>query len=389
MIRIAFTPIGGEGWTGGRNYLLNLLRVLSTHQADLIKPLLFVGTELGEAEVAPFANLPGVEVLRIPALDSRRDARALLRSLIWGYDPETRAQFHKHGVNIVFEAARFFGWRLGLPAIAWMPDFQHRDMPGMFARASLLKRELGFRAQILSGRFIMVSSAHARAACERYYPSTVGRTFTVRFAVPPAIGVEAVSARRIADSYSLPEQYVYMPNQFWRHKNHLVVIEALTILRAQARSVTVVASGSQLDPRNPGHFELLSTMIRERNLSGQFRILGMVPREHVLALMYASVAMLNPSHYEGWSTSVEEARSMGTALILSDIPVHREQAGLEAAYFNPDNSSELASILGNLVPLPAEACSARRAAAAAAATRRVQEFSDDFAQVALQCARTA
>jgi glycosyltransferase involved in cell wall biosynthesis len=269
-----------------------------------------------------------------------------------------------------------------------MPDFQHRDMPGMFTRASLLKRELGFRAQILSGRFIMVSSADARAACERHYPSTVGRIFTVRFAVPPAIGVDAAGARRIADSYGLPERYVYMPNQFWRHKNHRLVIEALAMLRDQERPVTVVASGSQLDPRNPGHFELLSTMIRDRNLKGQFRILGMVPHDHVPALMCASMALLNPSHYEGWSTSVEEARSLGTALILSDIPVHREQARAEAAYFDPYNASELASILGNLVPPPAEAGSARRAAAAAAAARRVQDFSEDFAQVALHCAGT-
>src|SRR5450432_3571218 len=112
MIRIAFTPIGGEGWTGGRNYLLNLLRVLSMHQADLIKPLLFVGTELADADIAPFANVRGVDVVRIPALNPRREARALLGSLMWGYDPKTRAAFHKHDLSVVFDAARFFGWSL-------------------------------------------------------------------------------------------------------------------------------------------------------------------------------------------------------------------------------------------------------------------------------------
>jgi hypothetical protein len=57
---------------------LNLLRVLSMHQADLIKPLLFVGTELADAEIAPFANVRGVDVVRIPALNPRREARALV-----------------------------------------------------------------------------------------------------------------------------------------------------------------------------------------------------------------------------------------------------------------------------------------------------------------------
>lgn len=381
MIRVAFTLIGGPEWTGGRNYLANLLRVLATHQAGVITPVLFVDRTLKPDEVSSFAAIPGLELVQSQALAASRGRRALLAALMFGRDSMLRREFAAQRVDVVFEAARYFGWRLGIPAIAWMPDFQHRAMPGMFTRVSWLKRELGFRAQILSGRFIMVSSADARAACERYYAGIADRIFTVRFAVAPATGLDARTARAVADQYGLPEQFFFMPNQFWRHKNHLLVLEALAFLKDRATPVTVVATGGQVDPRNPDHLRVIQRMVQDRALSDQFRNLGLVPQPHVAALMACCGALLNPSRYEGWSTTVEEARSLGTALLLSDIAVHREQAGANAIYFDPADPAALATVLMDFVPPAAEARNAARVAARAVAEQRMHTFAEEFAEV--------
>ena len=61
--------------------------------------------------------------------------------------------------------------------------------------------------------------------------------------------------------------------------------------------------------------------------------------------MRASDAVLNPSLFEGWSTTVEEAKSLGKRVVLSDIPVHREQAPAGAVYFPPRNPKALADVL--------------------------------------------
>ena len=72
------------------------------------------------------------------------------------------------------------------------------------------------------------------------------------------------------------------------------------------------------------------TIFRRRfgtyHLEKNFIFLGVIPYKDVLGLMRAAVAVINPSVMEGWSTTVEEAKSLGLPLILSDIPVHREQA---------------------------------------------------------------
>jgi len=70
-----------------------------------------------------------------------------------------------------------------------------------------------------------------------------------------------------------------------------------------------------------------------------FRVLGRIPFDHLVGLMQHAIALMNPSRFEGWSTSVEEAKSMGKQIVLSDIPVHREQAP-ERGFFFPANDPE-------------------------------------------------
>jgi glycosyltransferase involved in cell wall biosynthesis len=67
----------------------------------------------------------------------------------------------------------------------------------------------------------------------------------------------------------------------------------------------------------------------------------------VYALLRASLALVNPSQFEGWSTSVEEAKSFGVPMILSDLDVHREQAGGTASYFGVNDPAALADHLSN------------------------------------------
>ena len=54
--------------------------------------------------------------------------------------------------------------------------------------------------------------------------------------------------------------------------------------------------------------------------------------------MRGAVAIVNPSLSEGWSTNVEEARALGVPMVLSDIAVHREQAGDRAVFFDADSA---------------------------------------------------
>jgi glycosyltransferase involved in cell wall biosynthesis len=384
-MRIAFTLVDARLWTGGYHYLLNLFRVLDGHQPGRIVPVLFHGTDRPGADVAPFRSVPGVEIVCSPAFNDSRNTFSLVSAVVAGSDRAIRRAFEHQRVDAVFEVARFFGKQLGIPAMAWMADFQHRAMPQAFSRPGYWKRELGFRAQIGGGREVILSSRDAQRACERYYPASAGHTHVVHFAIPPPAPISDEEARRIADGYGLPPEFLFMPNQFWQHKNHLMVASAMGMLKARGTTAVIAASGKPADPRNRGHFAAVQAAIESQGVADRYRILGMIPYRDLAALLHSCTALINPSRYEGWSTTVEEARSAGVPLILSDLPVHREQAGDRASYFNVDDPAQLADAIERFVPSSRAERERLALDARTDAEARVSEFAARFVATVERC----
>lgn len=341
-MRVAFTMFGGRHWTGGYNYLLNVFRVLKKHGSGQVEPVLFVGKDFPELDLAPFVSI-GYDIIRSSVFDESRQYRSLASALIAGKDRETECTFQAQGIDLAFEVASFLGWRFALPTVAWIPDFQHKHLPYMFSNYAYSRRELGLRAQIRSRKTIMLSSEDARRSCEQFYPSSCGRTHVVRFAVQLDEALLTANPEEVRVRHRLPKSYIYLPNQFWRHKNHRVAIDALALLSDP--SIVIASTGHGVDPRHPALYEQLRSLVKHNGLEEQFRFIGMVSYSDVIALMRGAQAVLNPSLFEGWSTTVEEARALGIPLILSDIAVHREQMGNTAHYFQPNSPKELAGII--------------------------------------------
>jgi glycosyltransferase involved in cell wall biosynthesis len=122
--------------------------------------------------------------------------------------------------------------------------------------------------------------------------------------------------------------------------------QALQVLQALEPELTVVASGNPSDSRNPLHPQAVLDQVKALGLQQQFRFLGLIPYDDLMPLMRASVGVLNPSLFEGWSTPVEEAKALGVPMLLSDLPVHREQAAAHGArFFDPHDTAALATLL--------------------------------------------
>jgi glycosyltransferase involved in cell wall biosynthesis len=376
--RVAFTLIGGKQWTGGYNYLLNLISLLAKFGNGRITSVLFFGNDVDPDDAAPFSAMAGVQVVISPVMDRRRRMVSLGCSILDGVDGAAQRLFEQYRIDVVFENAQFFGRQLKIPAIAWIPDFQHRHLRHLFGFTDFWKREIGFRAQVSGGRTIMLSSEDARVDCHRFFPKTVGRTRVVRFSVPASLMNDRRKARKVADGYGLPDRFFFMPNQFWRHKNHVTVVDALSVLKKRGNEVVVVASGRQTDPRDPDHGRRLLARVAELDVGQLFRVLGMIPYDHVHALMCASQALLNPSLFEGWSTTVEEAKSQGVPMLLSDIRVHREQAQGLATFFPPTSVASLADVLVTQSVLSDEVREQRTLQAAKENQMGIKRYAQEF-----------
>ena len=382
--RVAFTFISRRRWAGGYNYQLNLFAALARHCPGRIVPVLFAGTGDPEAELVPLSNVFGVEVVQSDAFEAfDKRSGGLAATLVTGLDRRAADAFTAKRIDVVFENARFFGWRMPIPALAWFPDFQHRKLPGLFSPLARWRRDFGFRVQIASRRCILLSSESALADFRVAYPHASNAVSVARFATEPSPDLLTADAAAVIAGYRLPEKFFYLPNQFWHHKNHPVVIEALTILKQRGVDVVVAASGSTEEARKSEYFSGLMREVAERGIETNFRYLGLIPLAHVYALLRSSMALINPSLFEGWSTTVEEAKSFGVPMIVSDIPVHREQAGAVASYFAVDDAQALAGYLA-AVSQSAQLSAARNLLPGL--DKRVAAFAAEFVAAVEKCA---
>lgn len=379
-LRIAFPVVESQAWLGGFNYQLNLARSLAAHTADRVEAVALFGDDAAAGDVAAFSGAAGIEVARDAAFARAGQSTRLARALFLGLDLDAAAAFAAHRIDVVFESARFYGRRLPQAAIAWFPDFQHRRLPQLFSRTARWRRDIGFRMQLRHGRTVLLSSEDARRDCECFYPQAQGRTRVLRFPAVVDAADLAADPAAVRAQYGIPERFIFLPNQFWRHKNHAVVVEALGILRQRGDTACVIATGSTHDPRDPALFDALRARLDALGASPLFHALGVVPRVHVIALMRSCAAFLNPSMCEGWSSGVEEAKLFGVPMLLSDLAVHREQAAENAKYFAAGDAAALAGLLTDAMTRVGCVTVPRQPAADAAASARA--YANAFADIA-------
>lgn len=342
MIRVGFEyPTLGKGWTGGLNYLRNLFAALEAVPELGIHPVMLAGRR---TEVVP--ELGGAELVRTPLLDPR-DPRWVLR-LAWrratGTDPALARLLYDEGISVLSHSGHV-GLRARVRSITWIADFQHRHLPELFGAAERRLRDAAVEAYCRFSDRVVVSSETARADLERWFPRSLDKVRVLRFVdcsagVAPADPIAPLEVR-----YGVRGPFLLLPNQFWKHKNHRLVLDALERLRRGGRTVLVLATGNTRDYRNPAFFEELMAVRSRYGLESSFRVLGLVPYADLATLMRHAIALINPSRFEGWSTVVEEARSLGKKVLLSDIPVHREQAPERSAFFHPDDAAALAEAM--------------------------------------------
>lgn len=344
MIRVGFVIAATDGgWIGGLNYLSNLIQAVNQIPDRDIEPVLLVSDRTPDQLLAGF---PDIERVRTPLVTegtlARKARKALERGL--GRDVLFEAFLNQHRIDVLSHSDQL-GRFASIPTIGWIADFQHVRMPEFFEPRELDLRDRGFRRLVDHCSIVLLSSHDARNDFSSFAPAQVGKSRVLKFVSGLNDTVRSAPIEELSRKYNFSGPFFHLPNQFWAHKNHCVVIEALGILKSRGVDVTVVSTGNTKDRRRPDYFPRLKDKLAELGLETNLRILGLVPYEDVKGLLKHSMAVINPSFFEGWSTTVEESKSLGKRILLSDIAVHREQAPERGRYFTVDDAAGLADLM--------------------------------------------
>ena len=379
MIKVAWFVPNTPVWVGGLNYFLNLASALSALPERRIEPVV-----LGNAMVLP-PPLCALADVPFPDEVKKYSLQWLISRLERKFAPWGGAQartFAKHGVKLFSH-----GWPLGrfsrVPSMCWIPDFQHKHLPHMFSPEEISYRDNNFAHIARNAQAVLLSSTDAQKDFQRFFPQSAGKAHVLRFVANPPVGNMDIDTALL--HYQIDEPYFHIPNQLWLHKNHEIVLDALRVLQASGKCPLVISTGQTEDYRHPGYFSDLKKRVAEAGLAERFRFLGLIEFAHVGALMRGAVAMINPSRFEGWSTTVEEAKSLGKHILLSDIPVHREQAPERSAYFAPDDAETLAAQMKEALEGYSPQTEKRaEKTAAAALPGRMEDFAKTYEGIVLK-----
>ena len=352
MVTVAFWFDAPIEYTGGLNYLRNLLYALSLVNDGSVRPLVFFASDIPcsvEEDFARHATVVRVRVLQ------RRTLPWVIHKVVLkltGRIPLVTRYLQAHGVSVVSHV--WFVYRdAPFRILSWIPDFQYLHLPEFFPGLDTAA-ETRMNQQIIEhSDLVILSSESARLDYERIVPpGFASRGRVLRFVSQPrsADAGRRATRERMETTYGFHGRYFLLPNQFWAHKNHWVVLDAVKRLKEKGMEVLVLCTGNTRDYRLSGtrYLDDLLAVAKRDDLQDNFKVLGLIAYDDVLCLMNHAVAILNPSRFEGWSSSVEEAKSMGKPVVLSRIGVHVEQAPRGGRYFDVDDAEGLAGILEEL-----------------------------------------
>jgi glycosyltransferase involved in cell wall biosynthesis len=364
-IKIGIIYSYDEGWIAGAYYISNLIHSLNLLE-DEIKPELLI-LSYSKEEFDSVCKLTKYPYLKFKQLD---------KNDIWGSNYNlferlvnkvyrvflrknfvTREQTRKRlkvDVDFLFPAEDHIYFSKIKKKIFWIPDFQEHFLPQLFTE-DLINRRKKYQQKLVEGGYpIVFSSYNALEHFDKIYPKSKSKTFVLQFAVthPP---FENVNIASLLKKFDISKPYFFCPNQFWAHKNHMVVLKALACLKEKGiTDILIVFSGKENDPRNPHYFTSLKKYVEENKIEDQVRFLGFIDRAEQLQIMNNAISVIQPSQFEGWSTTIEDAKSMGQFVIACDLGVNIEQLKQNALFFDSEDYQKLAEILKNFQLMPPE-----------------------------------
>lgn len=339
-------------WFGGTYLIKNLVHCIMKFSNNEIKPILIVKKKLSKSEQKEFKNLEllKTDFFHNQTLFDRVFNKFLI--LIFGKSKTYDDFFLKNKIDILSHSnalsnSIFLGKNSVVKSYPFLADLQYIHYPQNFSYKNLFLRKINIYMCALHSTKIIVSSNDVKNDLKIVSKLASRKAMVSPFVFLSPKKKELVKSSILRTKFKLPLKYFYLPNQYWMHKNHKVVLNALLHLKSKnkLKNILIVSTGSKEEHRNTKYFHEIEKFINDNNLFKFYKYLGTVTFKEVLSLIYHSVAVIQPSKFEGRSSTVEQAKSMGKKIILSNIGIHKEQNPLRGKYFSPDNFIQLSNLL--------------------------------------------
>lgn len=340
-MRIALLADQFPHWSGGRDFLSSCANALISQDKFLSIYLLLPRKSifLSETEFEHFGDWFQHITKNTQAVLYDNSRQGLLNCL------------DNIQADVVFPASYSLGQDFPVPWIGYLFDFQHRYYPEYFSQDACWERDQQFAELLSEAKAIVVTSQAVKRDALKFFPGTNCQIFVL----PPAPGPVITYLEEQQDihkKYSIPAKYFLISNQFWLHKAHITAFEAFAIFKQKTNAnIAMVCTGNTFDARFPDYFNELKEKIEDLGIREQVYILGHIPKQDQIQIMYNATAVLQPTLFEGapGGGSVREATFLGIPSIISDIPVNKELSDKEVMFFRAGSAENLAEKMAQVI----------------------------------------
>lgn len=269
----------------------------------------------------------------------------LWRRLTPVFHPTARALLRQRCDLWIFPSYDLRSYQYPLPALVSIHDLMYRyekRFPESGSWWNYYNKDRINRNNCRWSKGILVDSELGCRQMVESYAIPPERVHALPFIAPGYMHSTAVRAD-FDEHYRLPAKYIFYPAQFWWHKNHRNLIQAVASLKSELPDLKLVLSGGRQNA-----YEAIVKQVQELGLGEDVVFAGYVPDADMPEFYRRARAMVMPTYYGPTNVPPLEAFAAGCPVAISGIYGMPEQAGGAALHFNPDSAAEIADCIRRL-----------------------------------------
>jgi len=237
-----------------------------------------------------------------------------------------------------------YAFRAPVPTVGTVHDLMHRyesRFPEVSENGEYESREFHFRETCHWARGVIVDSDTGARQVIESYGIAAAKAYVLPYIAPGYI-LDHSEAGDAADT--LPAKFFFYPAQFYRHKNHSALIDAVAQMRDSHPDVRLVLVGAI--ERN-GYADL-KRQVDDRGVSENVIFMGYVPDEAMPGFYRRARALVMPTFFGPTNIPQLEAFALGCPVATSRIYGIPDQVGDAALLFDPGSVTEIHDALVRL-----------------------------------------
>lgn len=234
-----------------------------------------------------------------------------------------------------------YAFRAPVPALGTVHDLMHRyegRFPEVSANGEFESREFHFSETVRWSKAVLVDSELGKKQLVESYGISPQKVFVLPYIAPSYIyEYDGGRDAAVRAQYSLPDKFFFYPAQFYQHKNHGALLNAVARMRQAHPDVKLALVGA----KDRNGYDDVTREVARLGLGDNVIFLGYAPDGDMAALYHMARALVMPTYFGPTNIPQLEAFAMGCPVATSRIYGIPEQVGDAALLFDPSSVEEI------------------------------------------------